>query len=277
MLLQLSLLLNVLFILAGGLVCYKKRATIKTRISKYFASSRVSEKDLKNFNIEPYEINNDTIQVSGGGRALQVLFLGNSITLTGVTAEEPDKTRRGCCSTSIEKDYVHIVLNRLAHDTAQNIDYSILNIAEFERSFSTTPFDFAQLEACSVKNPDYLIVQIGENVAADDIANYGEKFEEQYIELLSHFPTAKRIICIPFWPDRRKAKYITNVALKTKSHLVDLSHLGASVVVKIGDYFDPLNLAESQKNYKQPGVGVHPGDYGMQSIADAIYAAIGAE
>lgn len=67
------------------------------------------------------------------------------------------------------------------------------------------------------------------------------------VELLSHFPSAKRIICIPFWPNKYKAIHTTNVALKTKSHLVDLSHLGASVVVKNGDYFDANNLAESYK------------------------------
>lgn len=168
-------------------------------------------------------------------------------------------------------------MNRLAKDTGMDINFSILNIADFERTFTTRPFDYSQIEKLDTKNPDYLIVQIGENVAGNDIANYGEKFEEQYIELLSHFSTAKRIICIPFWPDKRKARHITNVALATKSHLVDLSHLGASVVVKNGDYFDSNNLAESYKKYKQPGVGVHPGDYGMQSIADAIYTAVQAK
>ena len=64
MLLQLSLLLNVFFILAAVFCCYKKRATIRALILKYFTSSKVSEKDLKNFNIEPYEIKNDTIQVN---------------------------------------------------------------------------------------------------------------------------------------------------------------------------------------------------------------------
>ncbi len=67
MLLKLSLLLNVFFILAGSFVCYKKRATLKTLVAKYFAKSKVSEMDLKNFNIEPYEIKNDTIQVNKGG------------------------------------------------------------------------------------------------------------------------------------------------------------------------------------------------------------------
>ena len=97
------------------------------------------------------------------------------------------------------------------------------------------------------------------------------------VELLSHFPSAKRIICIPFWPNKYKAIHTTNVALKTKSHLVDLSHLGASVVVKMVITLMQTTLLKVTKNYKQPGVGIHPGDYGMQSIADAIYIVINAE
>ena len=76
-------------------------------------------------------------------------------------------------------------MNRLAKDNGMDINYSILNIADFERTFTTRPFDYSQIEKLDTKNPDYLIVQIGENVTGNDIANYGEKFEEQYIELLS--------------------------------------------------------------------------------------------
>lgn len=192
--------------------------------------------------------------------------------------EEPDKTRRGVTSTAPEKDYVHLVVKRLAEDKRASVSYSALNIADFERTFTVTGFDYSQLENLEVREPDYLIVQIGENVSGDDIKNFGEKFEETYIELLNCFPNAKKIICIPFWPDWRKAEHITNVALATGSHLVDLSHLGGSVIAPhFVDAFDARNLAQSYRKYKNPGVGIHPGDYGFKQIADAVYAAIGAK
>ena len=36
------------------------------------------------------------------------------------------------------------------------------------------------------------------------------------------------------------------------------------------------NFAESQKKYKTPGVGVHPGNIGMKHIAECYYAIINA-
>jgi hypothetical protein len=104
-------------------------------------------------------------------------------------------------------------------------------------------------------------------VAQADLTN-PEVFKKAYLKLLSNYPESKRIITLPFWPDAVKQNIITDVALESKSYLVDLGHLG--------DGTDANNLASSQKHYKQPGVGAHPGDYGMKNIAKCLYAVIGA-
>ena len=274
---RLSVVANVLmFVMLCG-IGYYKRASFVRLYDKHFAKSQVNEQELKAFNTVKYDGVSNYYTVERGGQ-LKVLFLGNSLTYCGVAAEEPDKTRRGLTSTAPEKDYVHLVVKRLAEDNNASISYSALNIADFERTFSTIPFDYSQLEKLDVRQPDILIVQIGENVSGDDIKSSGDAFEKAYIELLNCFPNAKKIICIPFWPDWRKAEHITNVALATKSHLVDLSHLGGSVVAPhFPDAFDGRNLAQSYRKYKNPGVGIHPGDYGFSQIADAVYAAVVAE
>lgn len=116
-------------------------------------------------------------------------------------------------------------------------------------------------------HPDYLFVQIGENVVKDDIVNT-KKYEDEYIKLLALFPNSKKIITIPFWPDKLKEYATTAVAIKSNSYLVDISHLG--------DGTDPNNFSSSYKDYKKPGVGAHPGDYGMANIANSIYAVFNA-
>ena len=52
--------------------------------------------------------------------------------------------------------------------------------------------------------------------------------------------------------------------METGASLVDLSHLGSGL--------EPLNLARSENRYSHSGVAAHPGDYGMENIAKAVFA-----
>lgn len=251
------------FMLCG--IAYYKREGIKNKIDKFFSHQIVSEKALKDFNKEPYDIKNGTYE-TGNKNRIKMLFLGNSLTYTGVPEEEPDKEKRGLTSTSIEKDYVHQLMHLISENKKVDIEYSVVNIATFERTFSDTSFDYSQLENTFVKNPDYLIVQIGENISNQDMTEFSEVLEKKYAELLSNFPASIKIICLPFWPDKNKINTITKIAVENNVFLVDLSHLGNGT--------DQNNFASSYRTYKKPGVGAHPGDYGMKNIADNLYTII---
>lgn len=272
-LISLSIILNIIFIFMFTVVGIYKRHAIISHVEKVYNvinQKSVTEKVLLTFNNEPYKASNGTVQKnSEGGGELSILFLGNSLTICGVPEEESDReNERGLTSTTIEKDYVHLLLNKIVETKQMNIEYSIINIADFERSFSSYPFEYSQLENATVKNPDYVIVQIGENVSSFDIENNGDLFEERYSELLNVFSNSVKIVCLPFWPDKNKINHITNVAVKNKAYLVDLSHLGSGI--------DKENFAQSYRKYKQPGVGMHPGDYGMQNIADNLFTVFNA-
>ena len=155
----------------------------------------------------------------------------------------------------------------IANNSKVNVKYSILNISQFERTFTKYSFEMDKLALAENKQPDFLFVQIGENVAKEDIMD-PHKYEEEYTKLLALFPNSKRIITIPFWPSKEKEYATTNIAIKSKSYLVDISHLG--------DGTDIMNFSSSYKDYKMPGVGSHPGDYGMANIANCIYAVFNA-
>ena len=112
-------------------------------------------------------------------------------------------------------------------------------------------------------------VKVGENgkifggVSTKEIA---QELEKQYAQLLANFPNSIKIICIPFWPDKNKQNVITKIAVDNNVYLVDLSHLGNGI--------DKKNYASSYRKYKQPGVGEHPGDYGMRNIANNLFTVI---
>ena len=225
-----------------------------------------TEEALANFNNNPLEAVNDSLMI-GADSTITCLFLGNSLTYHSVIDEEPAEGERGLTATSIDKDYVHVLLKTISDEHNVNIKYSILSIAQFERTFTKHSFEMGKLSLAENKQPDYLFVQMGENVANKDIID-SKKYEDEYTKLLALFPNSKRIITIPFWPNKIKEYATTNIAIRSNSYLVDISHLG--------DGTDPMNFASSYKDYKMPGVGSHPGDYGMANIAKSIYAVFNA-
>lgn len=262
-----SLLLNVLLLAFLMGVAFHYRAKIVEKYEKLIGIyESPTEKELANFNNDPLEVLNDSLMI-GADSTITCLFLGNSLTYCGVPEEEPDKTARGLTSTSVDKDYVHVLLKTISDNKHMNIKYSITNIAQFERTFTKYSFSMGKLEHAENQQPNYLFVQIGENVASEDIRD-AQKYEEEYTKLLALFPQSKKIITIPFWPSKEKEYATTNIAIKSNSYLVDISHLG--------DGTDPLNFSSSYKDYSFPGVGAHPGDYGMANIAKCIYAVFNA-
>ncbi len=153
----------------------------------------------------------------------------------------------------------------IAEGDSINVDYSIVNIADFERGFLQKSFTREKLSLVKNLNPDWLIVQVGENVSKVDLYE-PKKFEEELDKLMSLFPDSRKMLTIPFWTIKEKSYALTNVAIHSDAYLVDLSHLGSG-----SD--DPMNLANYQEKYKKSKAGTHPGDYGMSNIAKCFYVA----
>jgi len=104
-------------------------------------------------------------------------------------------------------------MNNISDEKHVNIKYSIINIADFERTFTNVSFNYSQLKNATVQKPDFVIFQIGENVSKEDITKNGTIFETKYLELISNFNNSVKIVCLPFWPDKNKINHITNVAV----------------------------------------------------------------
>jgi len=264
-----SIGLNCLFLVAFIFLVVRKWNSISDRLRARFFGIQPTEKVLATFNREPYQFVNEKEIFDESAKTISILFLGNSLTYTEAPEEEPDKTYRGLTSTTKDKDYVHQLVKRISQEKKVNVIYSLTNIADFERHIMDAPFDFSWFSQLTVKNPDYVIFQIGENVSKDEIMKNTDIFVQHYSQVVSHFENAVKIVCLPWWQDAEKNMLITQVAINTKSYLVDISHLGSGA--------DKRNFAESYKNYKVPGVRVHPGDYGMKNIADCIWTVFNAE
>lgn len=260
-----SLTLNLFCCVGIGIFIYQKKDKIVELLGKN--QTNPTENVLAKFNSRPLDFHSDSI-MSGSSETLSFLFLGNSITRHGVVAGVWDH-ECGMAATIEENDYVHQFVNKVARDKGINIKYSVSNIAEFERSFASSKFNWdIILEQSDIKNPDYVIFQIGENMSEQDVEVHENALRSKYTELLEHFPNSKRIITLPYWLSPRKNYVFTDIALASNAYIADLSHLGS----------DPnVNNASSEKRYDHPGVGVHPGNKGMKNIADILFSIINAK
>lgn len=256
-----SLLLNLIFILIFVGLLVWKWDYVRNKFDNSCNHKNPSDETLLAFNNNPLEVVNDSFNINANS-TVSMVILGNSITMCDVPQELPDKTPRGMTATSPEKDYVHRLVKMFAQKNNVNIQYSVCNIANFERGFTKIKFNFDSLFAnISISAPDYLIVQIGENVSSEDIA-HSTLFKQEYGRLLSSIDAAHRVITLPFWPDSRKQDIITEIAIENGARLSDISHLGAGT--------EPSNFAKAQQHYSIPGVGEHPSDTAMYRIAQVL-------
>lgn len=252
--------------MAGGLG-WHYRGKIADKLG--LVAQKPSDASLLAFNNDKIDMQNDSLMVEGCDSTISILFLGNSLTIHPIGAFDGfmEGDTRGMASTSVEKDYVHRLIQLISSRDSVNVRYSVGSIYEFERSFYFRPFPWDdKLSDAMVQQPDILIVQIGENVSTDAITGHREEFINEYARLLERYPHSHRIITLPFWMDVQKCDAITEVAFRTRSGIADLSHLGHR-------NSDPRNFAKHYRQYSNPAVGEHPSDYGFEQIAKMLLVA----
>ncbi len=197
------------------------------------------------------------------GKGKRVLFVGNSITLHGY---KPDigwyGENYGMAASSREKDYAHLVMSEIQkHD--RDAVMCIAQISDFERDYKNADAVLHKHygEASSF-GADIIIFRFSENIPFE---NYeGETFREGYNKLINYFNKsgkAKIIITTSFW------KHIAD------EDIVSVARQNGIEPVYIGD----LGEDDSMKAiglFEHSGVANHPGDLGMQMIADRIIRAL---
>ena len=99
--------------MATSVFVWKKREKIIEKVESYMGLyESPTESALKGFNTEPLEAVNDSLMI-GSDSTITCLFLGNSLTYHAVINEEPAEGKRGLTSTSVDKDYVHVLLKTI--------------------------------------------------------------------------------------------------------------------------------------------------------------------
>jgi lysophospholipase L1-like esterase len=195
----------------------------------------------------------------------RILFLGNSITLHGPKASIGWTNNCGMAASALEKDYVHILSRAVGTITGTEPVTMVQNIADFEKRYET--YDLAQLKRTVEFKADTIIVAIGENVPALTSEEGKSKFKASMLKLLtalkgSNNPTI--LVRSSFWQNKAKDEILKQACAEAGGVFVDISGLSK----------DESHFARSERSYAHSGVAAHPGDKGMQAIADALLTAL---
>jgi len=228
-------------------------------------------RDQGNLRLDPGKSSRSDTPKAGGPRigdlpVGRILFLGNSITLHGPAPGIGWSGNWGMAASAEEKDYVHRLVAAITKAANAAPEIRVRNIADFERGHDS--YDLAkELKAEFDFNAQIIVVAIGENVpslGSDDAkAKFAAAFGNLLAELKRHGHPAL-FVRSSFWPNAAKDDIMKQSSTAVGAVFVDISALGR----------EETNAARSERKFVDDGVAGHPGDKGMQAIADAIWHAI---
>lgn len=194
---------------------------------------------------------------------LKVMFVGNSITIHEPKPDINWYKKCGMAASDLQHDYVHLVYSYLC-GKYQKVSICAFNGGQWEKDFTNVD-KLNALRKCYLEfNPDILIIRIGENFNRD----YLKEGIDPYIgfaNLMNAFEggKSKKIITSLFWRNNLIDDAIVKIAMEYKLPYIDISDLGT----------DRKFMAFSQ--YPENEIFLsHPGDLGMQEIANRIIKTI---
>jgi len=196
----------------------------------------------------------------------KILFLGNSITRHAPNPGLGWHDDCGMAASSLEKDYVHLLIQRLTAASGRPPQAVIKNIADFEREYGTHDIA-ATLRPHGDFHPDIAIIAIGENIpdpAGEEDRAKLRRAGRALFSWLKQNGSPALFVRSSFWPHPDKDAILHQLCQEFGGTWVGISSLAAQ----------EANYARSERSFENPGVAAHPGDRGMAAIADALWRAM---
>ena len=191
----------------------------------------------------------------------RIMLVGNSITLHGIKHEIGWHNEWGMAASAEEKDYVH-VLERIIRQKDAAAAFCVCQASHWEVNYKTGTEVHPTYEQARLFAPDIIVFRCIENCQRMDFE--AETFLRELDALLSYLNAdghARVIITTAFWHHPGNDSLRT-FAAERGYPLIELSDLGER------DEMKALGL------FEHDGVANHPGDLGMQTIAERIAAVL---
>jgi hypothetical protein len=201
---------------------------------------------------------------SKSSNAFHYLAIGNSITLHGKCNYWWNEI--GMAASTPDKDYFHLVTTHLKH-THKKVKADAYNFFVWETTAHDRTQTIGNVRPLLSADLDLITVQLSEN--ASDLTTFSEDLTELLTHLRQACPKAKIVLVDDFWNDEKSALKQA-VAEQLAIPFASLSHIRGKAEFQCGlnttVYGDDHTLHTVEHN----GVAAHPGDTGMQAIAQSI-------
>ncbi len=191
----------------------------------------------------------------------RILFLGNSITLHAPKTDIGWKGNWGMAASCAERDYVHLLMDKIRWEAPQS-SHRIGQLADWEREYwrgTDVLNKYAQLKAW---NADVVVVRLGDNI--DGASMEDHDLFAAFVQMIDFFVQGKAKVALTtcFYVHPPKDELIFRLGKALDCPVVDLAPIAADDSMKaLGDF-------------AHSGVASHPGDLGMEAIADALYPVV---
>lgn len=192
------------------------------------------------------------------GKGKRVMFVGNSITLHGVNEGLGWFLHCGMAASAPEKDYVHLLAGKIS-EKYEDAAFCICQVASWERAYKNGSDVLKEYEEARNFGADIIVMRMIENCPGAEFD--GETFRKEYknlIDYLNGTGNAEIICTTGFWKHPGDGD-IEKVAKDNGYGFVYLGDLGEL------DEMKAIGL------FEHSGVANHPGDKGMEVIAERIF------
>ena len=188
---------------------------------------------------------------------LRILFVGNSITKHAPRPSIGWHRDCGMAASSVDCDYVHLMVRRIMEKYDKNVSYGIAQVARYEREFFECgpERDYA---AAREFGADIVVMFFGANVQKDydTMENPPKTFAQAYGDMRNYLASPKTAVY------HSMGFYIRPVLEAGKLEVAD----------KYGDTY--IDISDIRALPETHGEFNHPSDLGMQMIADRFFETI---
>jgi hypothetical protein len=199
--------------------------------------------------------------VNSEGKGLRVLVVGNSITLHEAKPEIGWYNSFGMAASAKERDYVHLLMGKIAA-AYPDAAFCIAQVAQWEQQYANGSALLPQYAAARDFGADVIIMRCIENCHNRTLDPMVLKREySKLVDFLKSNPAAKVILTTGFW------KHYGDGVIRA------IGEERGYPVVELGDLGE-LDEMKAIGLFEHKGVANHPGDKGMQVIADRIWEVI---
>lgn len=191
----------------------------------------------------------------------KIMIVGNSVTRHEPAPAIGWNFDHGMAASCKENDYVHRLISMI-QEKRHDASFAIIQAAQWEFKYRTADKDSLFLDAKSF-HPDMIITLLSANIPATEFSKEAFIYEMGALhDYLSDGNSAKIIQGDSFFNNPVKCEAIREYCKLRGADFVRISDLSAN----------EENLAIGK--FEHDGIAHHPGDLGMQKIAERFFEAV---